>query len=369
MIDFIKSLFYLIKFINTSKEDKKYVFFSESEFYKNHFVDLIENLINLGEKKIFYICNNEEEFNFFKDKINTIFINNRFFIEVIFISLSCKNLITSMTDLGENFTKSKNCDCYIYFFHALASTHKIYKKNAFKNYDIIFSNGNYQNLELRRAEETYKFPKKIIESTGYFYFDFLKKNINLGLRKKNCILFAPSWNYSKKNLFDDFGFKLIETLLNENFNVILRPHSEHFKRSKKQLQNLTKHFKKDLFKIDNNSSNIPSMEKSELLISDSSSIFSEYLFAFKKPVIKIDYIDKIHNSKFEELNIETIDDKILRKFGNILKIDHIQDLPQKISKIISSKLNEKEIDNFIEENFFNVGSSVKVAAKILKDKY
>ena len=48
MIDFIKSLFYLIKFINTSKEDKKYVFFSESEFYKNDFVDLIESLINLG---------------------------------------------------------------------------------------------------------------------------------------------------------------------------------------------------------------------------------------------------------------------------------------------------------------------------------
>ena len=63
--------------------------------------------------------------------------------------------------------------------------------------------------------------------------------------------------------------------------MILRPHSEHFKRSKNQIQNLTKYFKKNLFKIDDNSSNIPSMEKSELLISDNSSIFSEYLFAFK----------------------------------------------------------------------------------------
>ena len=51
------------------------------------------------------------------------------------------------------------------------------------------------------------------------------------------------------------------------------------------------------------------MEKSELLISDNSSIFSEYLFTFKKPVIKIDYIDKIHNSTFKELNVETIDEK------------------------------------------------------------
>ena len=111
------------------------------------------------------------------------------------------------------------------------------------------------------------------------------------------------------------------------------------------------------------------MEKSELLISDNSSIFSEYLFAFKKPVIKIDYIDKIHNSVFEQLKIETIDDKILKKFGNILNINHIQDLPQIIRKITSLKLNEYEIDRFIEENFFNVGSSVKLAAQISKDKY
>ena len=75
---------------------------------------------------------------------------------------------------------------------------------------------------------------------------------------------------------------------------------------------MTKHFKKHSFKIDDNFSNISSMEKSELLISDNSSIFSEYLFAFKKPVIKINYVDKIHNSTFEKLNIETIDDKILK---------------------------------------------------------
>ena len=72
MIDFIKSLLFLIKFINTSKEDKKYVFFSESKFYKNHFVNLIEDLINLGEKNIYYICKNKEEFDFFKNKVNAM---------------------------------------------------------------------------------------------------------------------------------------------------------------------------------------------------------------------------------------------------------------------------------------------------------
>ena len=369
MKNLINSLITLYKFIKTPKSDKEFVFFSESKFYRNHFKDIINELKIYKKNKIFFVCRDIEDYEYFKSQVNTIYLCNNNLLFIFFFSLKCKNLILTLTDLGVNFPKSKNCNNYIYFFHAFASTHKIYKKNAFKNYDIIFSNGNYQNLELKKAEEIYKFPKKIIENTGYFYFDFLKKNINFNLIEKNCILFAPSWNYNNKNLFEDFGFKIIEILLKENFSVILRPHSEHFKRSKNLIQNLTKHFEKDSFKIDDNLSNIHSMEKSELLISDNSSIFSEYLFAFKKPVIKIDYIDKIHNSTFEELNIETIDEKILKKFGNILNINHIQELPQTIKKITSSKLDEDEINKFIEKSFFNIGSSVKLAAKILKDKY
>ena len=40
-------------------------------------------------------------------------------------------------------------------------------------------------------------------------------------------------------------------------------------------------------------------------------------------------------------------------------------MPQTIRKIANSKLNGDEIDKFIKESFFNVGSSVKLAAKIL----
>ncbi len=369
MRDFFYSFLSLIKFINTPKNKKKYVFYSESEFYKNHFLDLIENLLEIGEKDIFYICTNKKEYLFFKEKVNTVYINNRFFFETIFSSMSCKNFIITVPGLGEVFKKSNKCDKYIYFFHALASSHKIYTKNAFKNFDIIFSNGRYQTNELETAENKFSFPAKKIYDVGYFYLDYLKKNVNLKLRKNKCVLFAPSWNYSQKNLFDDYGFEIAKILIENEFTLILRPHSEHFKRSKNQIQNMIKFFKKDLFEIDNNYSNIPSMEKSEILISDNSSIFSEYLFAFKKPIIKIDYVDKIHNSSFKELNIETIDEKILKKFGNILNINQLEDLPLRIRKIISLKLNDDEIDRFVKENFFNIGSSAKVAAKILKDKY
>ena len=49
--------------------------------------------------------------------------------------------------------------------------------------------------------------------------------------------------------------------------------------------------------------------------------------------------------------------KNIKKFGNTLNINHIQELPQTIRKITNSKLNDDEIDKFVKESFFNVGSS------------
>ena len=43
----------------------------------------------------------------------------------------------TLTGLGNPLPKSNSCNYYVYFFHALASTHQIYTKDAFKNYDII----------------------------------------------------------------------------------------------------------------------------------------------------------------------------------------------------------------------------------------
>ena len=48
------------------------------------------------------------------------------------------------------------------------------------------------------------------------------------------------------------------------------------------------------FSIDKDFSNLKSLEKAEILITDNSAIVFEY-FYFKRPVIYIEYSDKIHN--------------------------------------------------------------------------
>ena len=99
----------------------------------------------------------------------------------------------------------------------MQSTHIIYTKEAFKNYDTIFSNGIYQEEELKKAEKIFNFPKKKIINTGYFYFDYLLQTINHKIVQKNLILFAPSWNYDKNNFFVNHGPRLIQKLLDKNY--------------------------------------------------------------------------------------------------------------------------------------------------------
>ena len=79
------------------------------------------------------------------------------------------NIRGNLRKLGNNLKKSPRCYKYLYYFHALASTHVIYKSNAFDNFDIIFTNGEYQIQEIRENEKIFNLKRKELYNSGYFY--------------------------------------------------------------------------------------------------------------------------------------------------------------------------------------------------------
>ena len=104
--------------------------------------------------------------------------------------------------------------------------------------------------EIREFERSFKFPIKQVIKCGYFYFDYLLSNSSHVVKKKDQVLFAPSWNYKKRNLFDDFGLKIIDIILEQNYKIIFRPHPEILKRSKKKFNEIIKKFKnKKIFQL------------------------------------------------------------------------------------------------------------------------
>ena len=107
----------------------------------------------------------------------------------------------------------------------------MYTKNAFKNYDVIFLNGPYQKKEIKKINNIYNNKPCELVETGYFYLDYIEKKSNKKIKNENQILIAPSWNYKKNNFFDNCLDETINVLINSKFDLIIRPHPEHFKRS------------------------------------------------------------------------------------------------------------------------------------------
>ena len=82
------------------------------------------------------------------------------------------------------------------------------------------------------------------------------------MKETRNILFAPSWNYNKNNLFDDYSLDIIKILISQNYKITLRPHPEHYKRSKITIDKIKKIFGNNKnFYLDKNFSNLNSLEK------------------------------------------------------------------------------------------------------------
>mgnify|MGYP005991330871 FL=1 len=370
MICFFESLLNFIKFTQIKKKDREFVFYSESKFYRDHFIDLILNLKKLGNNNLIFITSDKEDYNYFKDILTCFYIKNFFLLVVFFKVLECKFLIMTLAGLGNPFQKSKLCKYYVYFFHAIASTHQFYTKSAFDNYDIIFANGEYQSKELKFVENKYDLPKKEIINTGYFYLDNIKKKANLNNKEKKHILFAPSWNYNRQNLFDDYSIDIINLLLSNNFVLTLRPHPEHFKRSISIIKKIEKLFSNNKnFILDSSLSNLKSLEKSEILITDNSSIVFEFMLIFKRPIIYIDYKGKIHNKESENITIKTIDEEFKNIFGNVLNISKIKNLPALCESLINDNtVSNEKVSLFFEKYLSNLNKSANFASNYLINK-
>ena len=341
-------------------------FFPKKKSYQNFSKPIIKTLLSIYSEEIIYLSIDIE------DKIDNKRVKNYYvnplLLNFIFNNLRAVNLFLTVTDLNNNIIKkTKNIDKYIYYFHAPVSTTKNYTSSAFDNYDIIMCLGRFQVEEIRYRENLKKLAKKELIPTGYHYFDFLTKNIN-----KNVIcdeiLIAPSWNKELKHFLNESFVILIDILIRKKFKVIFRPHPEHFKRSKKTLIDIENRFFKYNFVIDDDYNNIKSMERARCLITDSSGIAIEYMVVMKRPVLYLDEYDKIHNDEFANFsNLKTIDHRIRENFGytfNIHEFNKIDFIINKSEQIFARKLSK--LENFINDNYFNFGTTEKKLFSILK---
>ncbi len=359
----IKNLF-LISTLNIDN-----AFYSENKSYQKFSISIINLVLKITNKDIYYISSDIDD-KIHNKKIKNIYIGDGIVRNIFFLVIKAKNLFLTLTDLDNHFLKkTKKIEKYIYFFHSPISTFKSYTVSAFDNYDIILCNGNYQKKEIKFRESKTGLKKELVEF-GYIYFNYLKQ-IFKDNKFLDCneILIAPSWNLNEENFISEKIIHLIDKLLSmKTYKIRFRPHPEHFKRSKPVLEAIKEKFKNQDFIFDNDSIPLQALKNAKYLITDKSGIAIEYLLIFKKPVIYYETKDKVHNQKIEHFSDFTaIEDQIKTKFGLTLDIDNLDNFDEKI-KIFNKKFENlgSDVDYFLRDNFYNIEKNEDVFEEKLK---
>ena len=377
---FIKSIFSkegidIEKFNKLDLDERSIVFYSENSVILYPYVEEIIRELQNRDQKVCYLTSSKDD-PILKNKnenVRVFYIGDSELEKMkFFLRLKAKMLIMTMPDLGSyHIKRSKVFPVhYVYVFHTITSTHMVFQKNAFDQFDSMFCVGPYQIQELRATEQLYNLKQKNLVECGSGLIDKLIRSRSslpqqqnfLSKNNKKNILIAPSWG--KQNLLESIGIELVKILLDAGYYVTVRPHPMTIKKSPKIIKQILEKFEKNPdFLLDTNTSSFEQLFSSYALITDWSGIGYEYAFVCERPVIYVDVPKKAHNKEYEKIELVPFEISIRDKIGEIIAVQNIETIPERIEFLYGDGNNfENKIQKIRNDSIFNIGESGKVMA-------
>lgn len=348
----------------------KIIIYGEDKRYYNVFKPIIEELINLEIPTIYYSSSYDDKiFEIKSDFLKSEFIGtgNKAYAKLNFIEADICLMTTPNLDVFQ-LKRSKGVKKYVHITHSSAetSTYCLYSLDFF---DAVFLNGEHQIRDIRELENKRNTIIKDLYVVGNPYLDELSKMKETIIKENNnkkTILIAPSWGMN--SLFRRFGEKLLDNIVNSDYNIIIRPHPQSLISDKDIIDKFQNRYKdKNNVEWDFNRVNIYSLSKADIMISDFSGVIFDYAFLFEKPVI-------IPSFTFDKRGTDAIEiDEEVWTFETIPKISFKLDENNfsNISQIIEDSINNETLKNNIlkakEEAYMYEGQASKRAAQFLND--
>ena len=358
----------LKKFKNLNDEQRSIVFYAENKASMNHFRLLISELTKERNFQICYVTSvkNDPILSINDKNILAFYIGDGIVRTKFFLELKAKILIMDMPDLNSfHIKRSKIFPVhYIYIFHSMFSVHSYLRKGAVNHYDTIFCVGEHHKREILETEKIYGLkPKKLVDY-GFGRLDTLLRERNNFKKEKlnteNLIIIAPT--YGDNNLLKICGVKLIETLLDSNFKVLLRPHFRTFKESEDVIRIIRDKFQNNNnFLLEEGTIKPEIFHSSRCMISDWSGISLEYAFIFERPIIYIDVPKKELNEEADKISLTPIEVSIREKIGHLVDPDNLTEIPKIISEI-NDESRAEQIRDIRSKTVFNINKSASIGA-------
>ena len=367
MLAYLKQWISVWDYLALDSKKKSITFYSEGKNYWPYLKDIVIEVLNITDIDIHYITSDEQDpgLQYKNKKLKHILIDEGVLRTWFFQNINTKILVMTMPDLDNyKVKKSSKTKYYIYTHHALNSFSSALRKGAIDNFDVIFCPGPHHVEEVKMLEKFYDLPKKATVETGYAKIDMLIKkyekytrNVKVN-KEKEMVLIAPTWG--KNGIIEiGKGIEIIDSLISQGYRVTLRPHPETFKYSLDEIKKIKSKFinNKDL-SFEQDVSRDETLFESIALVTDWSGIAWEYALALKKPILFYDTPARINNSDFHKLPMDSFENKMRNKCGQIWNgKDNIKE--------IIKDINSKQLD--IADYVYNVGKSSNIAAQYIKD--
>ena len=347
-LHYIYEHFFIFKgFFSRNKKTIPLLLYSEGTTYWLFFKPILDELEKRKIKTVFYTSSeNDPCFSQNYQYVTSSFIGkgNKAYAKMAFVKADIVLMTTPGLDVFQ-LKRSKSVKKYVHFYHGFGD-HCGYRLFGADYYDTLLIDNETNGSYIREIEKKRNLPAKELVVVGDILLDDLKnriKNIKKPSTKEKIILLSPSWG--RESLFYQYGKEVINELLKTDYNIIIRPHPQMKIDNPELLEDLQKKYPNNK-KItwDFNLDNLPSMLKSDFMVSDFSGIIYEYSFVLNKPVLCFSKNINLEQYDISDLSELTWKHTIVNQIGIQLNKEDIPNISIKIKELLS-----KEIDKNIEE--------------------
>lgn len=353
-------------------ENKQLVFYSEKNGFYKYFQDIIELILKKTDIVIHYITSDPQDsvFKFQKDNFQVYYIGENKLI-VLMMKMDADMVVMTMPDLQKYHIKRsmiRNDVEYIYMSHGIGSVNLMLRKHALDYFDTVFATNPIAYAEIRKQEEVYGLKGKTVLKYGFSLIDNMIKNYqdNLSLNDGNTtILIAPSWQ--EDNILDLCIDEILQALLGQGYQIILRPHPQYVRHFEEKLKALEeKYCINDDFTLQTDFSSNETVFNADILMTDWSGIAYEYSFTTLKPSLFINTPMKVMNPDYKEIDIVPFDIEIREQIGISVELEELGKLPEMVKKLLSeSNYSKERLKEMRDKYLYNVSHSAEVGANYI----
>lgn len=284
--------------------------------------------------------------------------------------IRAKNLLCTTPNIGSKgypIAKPVGVDNLIHVFHSINDL-SMYRKGSLDHYDSVFMVGSFQKKSIRELEKKRGLKEKKLVALGIPYLDRYQEDAVAtraeGTGAVKTLLIASSWG--AKGLFENYGIEFIKELAEEGYRVIVRPHPQSYTSEPKAIAAIENELKKCANVLwDRDISPSLSMQKADLLISDTSSIRFDFAFLFQKPVITLDIALKAMPGFEREDMSELWMDGAANQIGAVLKPNEISEISALVGEMLSAD-DAGKIRAYRDETISNFGAAGEAIVRYLR---